>query len=82
VEDPRVPQAHARWGSNSPGFSQGDHVSDVLRLTKIFEPLDLMRPGNVGDHLSSSRRTMMRYYTSTLAVMLSATAENNCFLSG
>jgi hypothetical protein len=78
------------WGSQQqqqqqhPVTARGDHVSELLRLTKIAEPLDLVRPDDaaVGYDWSSSRRTMMRYYTSTLAIMLSATAENNCFLSG
>ncbi|KAL7814195.1 fungal-specific transcription factor domain-containing protein [Trichoderma aethiopicum] len=75
-------QAHAYWGSQHPVVAQRDHVSELLRLTKIAEPLDLVRPDDaVGCDWSSSRRTMMRYYTSTLAIMLSATAENNCFLS-
>ncbi|KAM0248998.1 hypothetical protein ACHAQJ_009247 [Trichoderma viride] len=81
VEDFEASQTRPHWDSNNPKLSQGDHVSDVLRLTKVSEPLDFVRPGNVVDHLTSSRRTMMRYYTSTLAIMLSATAENNCFLS-
>ncbi|KAL7821002.1 fungal-specific transcription factor domain-containing protein [Trichoderma gracile] len=87
VEDPGVlsssPQARSYWGSQHPALAQGDHVSELLRLTKVAEPLDLVRPDDaVGYDWSSSRRTMMRYYTSTLAIMLSATAENNCFLSG
>ncbi|KAL6884264.1 fungal-specific transcription factor domain-containing protein [Trichoderma longibrachiatum] len=83
-EDPGLSgsQAHAYWGSQHPVIAQRDHVSELLRLTKIAEPLDLVRPDDtVGCDLSASRRTMMRYYTSTLAIMLSATAENNCFLS-
>ncbi|EFY88799.1 C6 transcription factor OefC [Metarhizium acridum CQMa 102] len=76
-------QDRPHWGSGNPCcLSQGDHVSEVLRLASIPEPLDLLHPDDaVGRDLSASRRTMMRYYTSTLAVMLSATAENNCFLS-
>ncbi|KAL6881399.1 fungal-specific transcription factor domain-containing protein [Trichoderma novae-zelandiae] len=85
VEDSGVldSQADPQWGSQHPIVSQGDHVSELLRLTKIAEPLDLVRPDDdpVGYDVSSSRRTLMRYYTSTLAIMLSATAENNCFLS-
>ncbi|EHK21816.1 uncharacterized protein TRIVIDRAFT_127080, partial [Trichoderma virens Gv29-8] len=82
VEDLGVSQAQSYWHSQHPILSQGDHISELLRLTKISEPLDLVRPDNpVGYDWSSSRRTMMRYYTSTLAIMLSATAENNCFLS-
>lgn len=73
----------SQWGSDHPGSSQGDHASEVLRLAKICEPLDLVRPDSgIGHDLSASRRTMMRYYTTTLAIMLSATGENNCFLSG
>lgn len=71
-----------RWDYDNSASPQGDNVSEVLRVSKIFEPLDFARPKDSVDHLSSSRRTMMRYYTSTLAIMLSATAENNCFLSG
>lgn len=83
MEDSRVSQAHPHWGSNNPSLSQGDHISEVLRLTKISEPLDFVRPDDaVGCGWDSSRRAMMRYYTTTLAIMLSATAENNCFLSG
>ncbi|KAM0447616.1 hypothetical protein ACHAPV_009139 [Trichoderma viride] len=70
-----------RWDDDNSASPQGDNVSEVLRVSKIFEPLDFARPKDSVDHLSSSRRTMMRYYTSTLAIMLSATAENNCFLS-
>ncbi|KAK1256355.1 hypothetical protein MKX07_008614 [Trichoderma sp. CBMAI-0711] len=95
VEDdpgPSSSQAHTTymyWGSQQqqqqqqPVTARGGHVSELLRLTKIAEPLDLVRPDDdaVGYDWSSSRRTMMRYYTSTLAIMLSATAENNCFLS-
>ncbi|TFB03263.1 Transcriptional activator protein UGA3 [Trichoderma ghanense] len=85
VEDSGVSgsQAHPYWGSQQHSvIAQGDDVSELLRLTKIAEPLDLVRPDDfVGCDWSSSRRTMMRYYTSTLAIMLSATAENNCFLS-
>lgn len=76
-------EAHQRCDYDNPSSPpQGDNVSEVLRVSKIFEPLDFVRPKDSVDHLSSSRRTMMRYYTSTLAIMLSATAENNCFLSG
>lgn len=85
VQDARPPPAHPRRGSGSPCCSShSDHVAEVLSLASIPEPLDLVRPDDaVGRRdLSASRRTMMRYYTSTLAVMLSATAENNCFLSG
>ncbi|PNP43578.1 hypothetical protein TGAMA5MH_04550 [Trichoderma gamsii] len=71
-----------RWDYDNSASPQADNVSEVLRVSKIFEPLDFVRPKDSVDHLSSSRRTMMRYYTSTLAIMLSATAENNCFLSG
>ncbi|KFG85443.1 C6 transcription factor OefC [Metarhizium anisopliae] len=84
VQDARPPPAHPRRGSGSPCCSShSDHVAEVLSLASIPEPLDLVRPDDaVGRRdLSASRRTMMRYYTSTLAVMLSATAENNCFLS-
>ncbi|KAM0518889.1 hypothetical protein ACHAPE_003879 [Trichoderma viride] len=70
-----------RWDHDNSASPQADNVSEVLRVSKIFEPLDFVRPKDSVDHLSSSRRTMMRYYTSTLAIMLSATAENNCFLS-
>jgi hypothetical protein len=78
-----VEDSGEHWGSSSTSFSQGGHASEVLRLAKVAEPLDLVRPDDaVGQDLSASRRTMMRYYTSTLAIMLSATAENNCFLSG
>ncbi|ETS81095.1 hypothetical protein PFICI_06097 [Pestalotiopsis fici W106-1] len=31
---------------------------------------------------SSSRRAMLRYYTTSFAAMLSTNYENNCFLSG
>ncbi|KAL7941451.1 fungal-specific transcription factor domain-containing protein [Trichoderma barbatum] len=82
VEDSGGFQAHPHWGSHKPILSQGGHISEVMRLTKISEPLDLVRPDDDVDYdWSSSRRAMMRYYTSTLAIMLSATAENNCFLS-
>lgn len=65
------------------GLEQDGQTSELLRLATISDPLDLVNPdqGKSRD-LSSSRRAMMRYYTTTLAVMLSATAENNCFLSG
>ncbi|KAH7131677.1 pyridoxal phosphate-dependent transferase [Dactylonectria estremocensis] len=33
-------------------------------------------------HLASSRRVMLRYYTVTLAFLLTTNLENNCFLSG
>lgn len=75
-------EARQRWDHDNSISPQGDNVSEVLKVSKIFEPLDFVRPQDSVDHLSSSRRTMMRYYTSTLAIMLSATAENNCFLSG
>lgn len=71
-----------RWDYDQSASPQADNASELLRVSKIFEPLDFVRPKDSVDHLSSSRRTMMRYYTSTLAIMLSATAENNCFLSG
>ncbi|PTB70912.1 hypothetical protein BBK36DRAFT_1175966 [Trichoderma citrinoviride] len=92
-EKPRQLSSSAgAWGEDAPYWgrssqqhlviAQGDHGSELLRLTKIAEPLDVVRPDDgVGCDWSSSRRTMMRYYTSTLAIMLSATAENNCFLS-
>jgi hypothetical protein len=75
-------EPHQRWDYDNAASPQADNVSEVLRVSKIFEPLDFVQPKDSVDHLSSSRRTMMRYYTSTLAIMLSATAENNCFLSG
>lgn len=87
VEVSRVSQPQQAYAANG-GFDgnvNGQQVSEVLRLAKISEPLDLIRPDSAraGSHdLVADRRAMMRYYTSTLAVMLSATAENNCFLSG
>ncbi|PKK48662.1 hypothetical protein CI102_7029 [Trichoderma harzianum] len=81
-EDSGISQAQPYWASQHSSLSQSDHISEVLRLTKIHEPLDLVRLDSPAGHdWSSSRRSMMRYYTSTLAIMLSATAENNCFLS-
>ncbi|UKZ84247.1 uncharacterized protein TrAFT101_000161 [Trichoderma asperellum] len=74
-------EVRQRWGYDNSNSPHGDNVSEVVRVSKIFEPLDFVRSKDSVDHLSSSRRTMMRYYTSTLAIMLSATAENNCFLS-
>jgi transcriptional activator protein UGA3 len=82
ARDPVSSEARQRWDYDNSTSPQGDNVSEVLRVSKIFEPLDFVQPKDSVDHLSSSRRTMMRYYTSTLAIMLSATAENNCFLSG
>ncbi|KAL7928175.1 fungal-specific transcription factor domain-containing protein [Trichoderma chlorosporum] len=82
VEDVGISRSRPYWGSQHPIPLQGNHISELVRLTKISEPLDLVCPKDpVGYDWSSSRRTMMRYYTSTLAIMLSATAENNCFLS-
>ncbi|GFP60308.1 TY1 enhancer activator [Trichoderma asperellum] len=75
-------EVRQRWGYDNSISPHGDNDSEVVRVSKIFEPLDFVRSKDSVDHLSSSRRTMMRYYTSTLAIMLSATAENNCFLSG
>ncbi|TVY70497.1 Transcriptional activator protein UGA3 [Fusarium oxysporum f. sp. cubense] len=50
--------------------------------TGISEPVDMIRPddGHSAD-LSMSRRSMLRYYTTTLAQMLSTNTENNCFIS-
>ncbi|KAK2684064.1 Fungal transcription factor [Fusarium oxysporum f. sp. vasinfectum] len=50
--------------------------------TGISEPVDIVRPddGHSAD-LSMSRRSMLRYYTTTLAQMLSTNTENNCFIS-
>ncbi|CVK85064.1 uncharacterized protein FMAN_16031 [Fusarium mangiferae] len=50
--------------------------------TGIREPVDMVRPddGHSGD-LSTGRRSMLRYYTTTLAQMLSTNTENNCFIS-
>ncbi|KAF5654415.1 C6 transcription factor [Fusarium sp. NRRL 25303] len=50
--------------------------------TGISEPVDMVRPddGHSGD-LSTGRRSMLRYYTTTLAQMLSTNTENNCFIS-
>ncbi|KAF4338459.1 C6 transcription factor [Fusarium beomiforme] len=48
----------------------------------ISEPVDLVRPDdNYSADLSSSRRAMLRYYTTTLAQMLTTNTENNCFIS-
>lgn len=60
----------------------GKNIDEPPRPS-ICDPLDLFIPTVFGGKdPSTNRRSMMRYYTSTLANMLSATWENNCFLSG
>ncbi|EWG35868.1 hypothetical protein FVEG_00066 [Fusarium verticillioides 7600] len=62
--------------------SQGAVVRYPDAHTGISEPVDVVRPddGHSGD-LSTGRRAMLRYYTTTLAQMLSTNTENNCFIS-
>ena len=59
-------------------------MQQLLGVSNIPDPLDinLSSGTSIGNDSVASRRGMMRYYTTTLAVMLSATGNNNCFLSG
>ncbi|KAM0436992.1 hypothetical protein ACHAQK_007470 [Fusarium lateritium] len=56
----------------------------IQGVTQLCRPLGLsvleIGDENKGD-LAHSRRAMMRYYTATLAFLLTTNLENNCFLS-
>lgn len=58
---------------------------EVVRIAQLCKPLDLVPNGYSGGEstdLAVSRRSMLRYYTVTLAFLLTTNLENNCFLSG
>ncbi|KAF4490356.1 Transcriptional activator UGA3 [Fusarium agapanthi] len=55
----------------------------IKEVTQLCQPLGLsLEPGdaNSENHVGS-RRVMLRYYTVTLAFLLTTNLENNCFLS-
>ncbi|KAK1853065.1 C6 transcription factor [Colletotrichum chrysophilum] len=57
---------------------------EIVRIAQLCIPLDLVSTvsGNVEPtNLVASRRSMLRYYTVTLAFLLTTNLENNCFLS-
>ncbi|RKL23922.1 hypothetical protein BFJ68_g1080 [Fusarium oxysporum] len=56
----------------------------IKEVTQLCQPLGLsLEPGDANSkNLVGSRRVMLRYYTVTLAFLLTTNLENNCFLSG
>ncbi|EXL86527.1 hypothetical protein FOPG_02068 [Fusarium oxysporum f. sp. conglutinans race 2 54008] len=55
----------------------------IKEVTQLCQPLGLsLEPGDANSkNLVGSRRVMLRYYTVTLAFLLTTNLENNCFLS-
>ncbi|KAF5714265.1 transcriptional activator UGA3 [Fusarium globosum] len=55
----------------------------IKEVTQLCQPLGLsLEPGDADSKdLVGSRRVMLRYYTVTLAFLLTTNLENNCFLS-
>ncbi|KAM5344374.1 hypothetical protein ACJ41O_012911 [Fusarium nematophilum] len=54
----------------------------VQGVTRFLGPMPPPYPSRAdGEDLVSSRRAMLRYYTVTLAFLLTTNLENNCFLS-
>lgn len=55
----------------------------IKEVTQLGQPLGLsLEPGDADSKdLVGSRRVMLRYYTVTLAFLLTTNLENNCFLS-
>ncbi|KAF4806900.1 Zinc cluster transcription factor CZF1 [Colletotrichum siamense] len=70
-------------GSANSILSSGPHLVDINRLGVYALPKHGPSPcGGAGeDDLISSRRMMLRYYTTSLVFMLTNNLHNNCFLS-
>ncbi|KAF7551881.1 hypothetical protein G7Z17_g4722 [Cylindrodendrum hubeiense] len=74
--------ANANVGRDSPCCRRSYQV--LMRHANLGQTGLAVQPsdGEAGDgDLVASRRVMLRYYTATLAIMLTTNLENNCFLS-
>lgn len=58
-----------------------DH-SNIATISRSLKQSGILSDGNCKADMVASRRTMLRYYTSSFAFMLTTNVENNCSLSG